>query len=129
MELEFTSYTAWLVEEVQSFAEAPARDAELFPEDPRILRRSKALRTLADNLKELPADHPKIQELWRLWLGPGVRPLRPRKTTSLDLIRIVTDELQKYGYHCVDVGDPVSFLDSLLLQLESNLDSGFAESE
>ncbi len=129
MELEFTSYTAWLVEEVQSFAEAPARDAELFPEDPRLLRRSKALRTLADNLRELPADHPKIQELWRLWLGPEVRPLRLQKARSLDLIRIVTDELQKYGYDPVDEGDPVSFLDSLVFQLESILDRAFAEPE
>ena len=118
---EFESYTAWLLEEVRFFAEVRTREAESAPEDLNLLRSSRTLRTLAINLGELPADHPKIEQLWRLWFGPDQRP------RSLDLIRIVSDELKQYGYVRADEGDPEPFLNAIHFELELLLDSVTAE--
>ena len=118
---EFESYTEWLVEEARGFADWRTRDAESFPEDLRILQSSDALRALADRMSELPADHPKIQRLWRLWFGPARSNGRRGKTRALDLITIVSDELQQYGYDSADDGDPERFLDSLVDGLEQLL--------
>ncbi len=68
---EFGSYTEWLIEEGESQAEWRTRKAEEHPEDEQNLRSSQALRNLAAKMKELSADHPKIQEFWRLWFGPA----------------------------------------------------------
>ncbi len=118
---EFESYTEWLVEEVRDFADWRTRDAESFPEDLRILQSSVALRALAGQISELPADHPKIQQLWRMWFGPALPNGRAGKTGALDLIRIVSDELQQYGYDSADDGDLEPFLDSLVSGLEQLL--------
>ncbi len=118
---EFESYTEWLVEEVRDFADWRTRDAESFPEDLRILQSSVALRALAGQISELPADHPKIQQLWRMWFGPALPNDRAGKTGALDLIRIVSDELQQYGYDSADDGDLEPFLDSLVSGLEQLL--------
>lgn len=126
---EFESYTAWLVEEVRSFAEVRTREAELYPEDLKLSRSSMAQTTLATNLGELPPDHPKIQELWWLWLGTEQRPLRAGNIKNLDLIKIVADELKQYGYDGADEGDPEPFLNALHCELELLLYGAFAEPE
>ena len=115
---EFESYTAWLVEEVWCFAEARAREAESYPEEVTLSRCSMSLRTLATNLGELPADHPKIEQLWRLWFDPS----QVGKIRGLDLIRIVLDELKQYGYDRPDEGEPEPFLNALHFELELLLD-------
>lgn len=126
---EFESYTEWLVEEVQGFADWQTRDAESFPEDLRNLQSSVTLRSLANQISELPSDHPKIQHLWRLWLGPALPNERAGKTRALDLIRIVSDELQHYGYDRDHVGDPEPFLESLVCELERLLEREISESK
>ena len=118
---EFQGYTEWLVEEVRDFADWRTRDAESFPEDLRILQSSVALRALAGQISELPADHPKIQQLWRLWFGFALPNGRRGKSRALDLIRVVSDELQQYGYDSADDGDLEPFLDSLVSGLEQFL--------
>lgn len=117
MESELESYSAWLVEEVQSFAESRTRHARSCPDDPKILRSSIALKTLADNLREFPADHPKNQELWELFLCPNLLPARAGKIRGLDLIATVSNNLERYGYDCSDRGDAQAFLDSLHSEL------------
>jgi len=118
---EFESYTAWLVEEVQAFAEMRAREAESYPEDVNLSQSSMSLRTLANNLGKLPPDHPNVEQLWRLWFD------HLAKVRSLDLIRLVFDELKQYGYDRLDEGNPELFLNALHFELELFLDKAIAE--
>ncbi len=116
---EFGSYTEWLIEEIEAKADWRARNAEEYPEDEQNLRSSQALRNLTTKMKELPADHPKIQELWRLWFGPALPGKIRGPNKALDLIEIVSEELHQYGFY--SDSDPEPFLDSLITALERKL--------
>ncbi len=118
---EFGSYTEWLIEEIESQAEWRTRKAEEFPEDEQNLRRSQALRNLTARMKELPADHPEIQEFWRLWFGPALPGKIWGRNKGLDLIKIVSEELHQFGIYRDEDGNPELFLDSLITQLERKL--------
>ncbi len=118
---EFASYTEWLIEEIESKADWRTRKAEEHPEDERNLRSSQALRNLAAKMKELSADHPKIQEFWRLWFGPALPGKIWGRNKGLDLIEIVSEDLNQYGFYRDEDGDPEPFLDSLITQLERKL--------
>ena len=118
---EFGSYTEWLIEEIEGKVNWRTRKAEEYPEDEQNLRSSHALRNLATKMKELPADHPKIQELWRLWFGPALPSKVRGQNKALDLIEIISEELCEYGLHGDDDGDPEPFLDSLITELERKL--------
>ncbi len=72
-------------------------------------------------MKELSADHPKTQELWRLWFGPASPGKIRGQNKALDLIEIVSEELCEYGFYSDENGDPEPFLDSLITQLERKL--------
>ncbi len=115
---EFGSYTEWLIEEIESRAEWRTRKAEEHPEDEQNLRSSQALRNLAAKMKELSADHPKIQEFWRLWFGPASPGKIWAQNNALDLIKIVSEELHKYGFFSGQDGDPELFFDSLITELQ-----------
>ncbi len=118
---EFGSYTEWLIEEIEGKADWRTRKAEEYPEDERNLGSSQALRNLAARMKELSADHPKIQELWRLWFGPASPGKIRGPNKALDLIEIVSEELCGYGFYSDEDSDPEPFLDSLITQLERKL--------
>ena len=117
----FGSYTEWLIEEIESQAEWRTRKAEEIPEDERNLRCSQALRNLTTRMKELSADHPKIQDFWRLWFGPALPGKIWGRNKGLDLIKIVSEELHQYGIYRDEDGNPELFLDSLITQLERKL--------
>ncbi len=119
---EFGSYTEWLIEEIEGNADWRTRKAEEYPEDERNLRSSQALRNLAARMKELSADHPKIQELWRLWFGPASPGKIRGQNKALDLIEVVSEELHQYGFYSNDDGDPEPFLDLLITELERTLE-------
>ncbi len=72
-------------------------------------------------MKELPADHPKVQELWRLWFGPELPGKIRGQNKALDLIEIVSEGLHQYGFYSDEDGDPEPFLDSLITELERKL--------
>ena len=129
MESELESYSEWLIEEVQSFAALRARHARSCPDDPKTLRSSIALKTLADNLREFPANHPKNQELWELFLCPNLLPARARKICGLDLIAAVSNNLERYGYDRSDSGDAEAFLDSLRSELNLVFGGAFRASQ
>ncbi len=118
---EFGSYTEWLIEEIESQAEWRTRKAEEYPEDERNLRCSQALRNLTARMKELSADHPKIQEFWRLWFGPALPGKNWARNKGLDLIKVVSEELHQYGIYRDEDGNPELFLDSLFTQLQRKL--------
>ncbi len=118
---EFASYTEWLIEEIGSKADWRTRKAEEYPEDERNLRSSQALRNLTARMKELSADHPKIQEFWRLWFGPALPGKIWGRNNALDLIKIVSEELHQYGIYRDEDGNPEPFLDSLITKLERKL--------
>ncbi len=118
---EFGSYTEWLIEEIEGKADWRTRKAEEHPEDEQTLRSSQALRNLAARMKELLADHPKIQELWRLWFGPASPGKIRGQNKALDLIEIVSEELCEYGFYSDEDGGSEPFLDSLITQLERKL--------
>ena len=118
---EFGSYTEWLIEEIEGKADWRTRNAEECPGDEQNLRSSQALRNLATKMKELPADHPKIQELWHLWFGPALPGKIRGQNKALDLIEVVSEELHHYGFYSDDDGDPEPFLDSLITELERKL--------
>ncbi len=118
---EFGSYTEWLIEEIEGKADWRTRKAEEHPEDERNLRSSQALRNLSARMKELSADHPKVQDLWRLWFGPALPGRVRSQNKALDLIEIVSEELCEYGFCSDEDGDPEPFLDSLITELERKL--------
>ncbi len=118
---DFRSYTEWLIEEIEGEADWRTRKAEEHPEDEQTLRSSQALRNLATKMKGLPADHPKIQELWRLWFGPALPGKIRGQNKALDLIEIVSEELCEYGFYSDEDGGSEPFLDSLITQLERKL--------
>ncbi len=72
-------------------------------------------------MKELSADHPKIQELWRLWFGPASPGKIRGQNKALDLIEVVSEELHQYGFYSNEDGDPEPFLDLLIAELERTL--------
>ncbi len=118
---EFGSYTEWLIEEIEDKADWRTRKAEEYPEDEQTLRSSQALQNLAARRKELSADHPKIQELWRLWFGPASPGKIRGQNKALDLIEIVSEELCEYGFYSDEDSDPEPFLDLLITELERTL--------
>ncbi len=118
---EFGSYTEWLIEEIEGEANWRTRKAEEHPEDEPTLRSSQALRNLATKMKELPANHPKIQELWRLWFGPALPGKIRGQNKALDLIEVVSEELHQYGFYSDEDGNPELFLDALITELERAL--------
>ncbi len=118
---EFGSYTEWLIEEIESQAEWRTRKVEEYSEEERNLRCSQALRNLTARMKELSADHPKIQEFWRLWFGPALPGKIWGRNKGLDLIKIASEELHQYGIYRDEDGNPELFLDSLFTQLQRKL--------
>ncbi len=125
---EFGSYTEWLIEEIEGNADWRTRKAEKYPEDERNLRSSQALRNLAARMNEVPADHPKVRDLWRLWFGPELPGKVRGQNKALDLIEIVSEELHQYGFYSDENGDPEPFLDLLITELERKLGRSLSKS-
>ncbi len=125
---EFGSYTEWLIEEIEGNADWRTRKAEKYPEDERNLRSSQALRNLAARMNEVPADHPKVRDLWRLWFGPALPGKIRGRNKALDLIEIVSEELHQYGFYSDEDGDPEPFLDLLITELERKLGRSLSKS-
>jgi hypothetical protein len=111
--MEFHDYKAWLIDQVENTAWWRSEKAAEYPDDDRNMAASQSLTELAEKLKEVPADHPKIRELWRIEFG-----LRPSGASSEDLgsyvVEAVSFELRAFGFSGGAYTDPEDFLDSLI---------------
>ena len=112
--MDFDDYQSWLVMDVEGTASWRAEKAVQYPEDTRNIDSSRALSALAVRLKELPPEHPKLRELWRLQFGL----VRPGEVSKDDLAitfgEAQSELLKRYGFDAPEEGDPNQFLTELI---------------
>ena len=119
--MDFEEYKSYLVMSVESTADWRARKAAEHPDDERNVDSSRALEALATKLEELPADHPKLRELWNLEFG-----LQPPSELDEDDVRLFfikrqSELLRRYGFDAPEDGDPAQFLTDLITAYKEEL--------
>ena len=112
--MDFDEYQSWLVVDVESTASWRAEKAVEYPEDTRNIDSSRSLSTLAVRLGELPPDHPKLRELWRLQFGLEKPSERSKDDLAITFGEVQSELLKQYGFKAPEEGDPEQFLTELI---------------
>ena len=119
--MEFSTWKAALITEIETAGEWRAEKALGNPDDPRIATSQKALFDLAEKLKALPADHIPLNalfteeaELSSLARAPNGDPERRYLDAKEDLLRT-------YGIEHETFEDPDQFLDVLRNRVDETI--------
>ena len=121
--MNFAEHQELLVAGINSAIAATAEKAAEYPDDPRYIDSSRALSSLAVRLKELPPDHPKLRELWRLQCElrqlEGSNEFEP----SFNYTYAQGKLLARYGLNSPEEGDPDEFLTELIAAFQHEMAS------
>lgn len=119
--MDFDEYQSCLVMDVEETARWRAQKAVEYPEDTRNIDSSRSLDTLAVRLKELPPDHPKLRELWRLQFGLERPGEASKDDLALSFIAAQSELLKRYGFDTPEEGEPEKFLTELIAAFQSEM--------
>ena len=104
-----------LVESVEHAAEWRAEKAKEHPDDTRNADCSRSLNALAERLKELPPDHPKLREIL------GLEKVADDEGQELTCGEAASSLISRYGFDSPKDGDPEPFLAEIVAAFQHEL--------
>jgi hypothetical protein len=111
--MELNDYKASLIDQVENSAWWRSEKALEYPGDTRNMTASESLRHLAAQLKDIPADHPKIWELWRMDFSLRLSGASNEEFGTIDN-EAISEELRAFGFSGGEPTNPEEFLDCLI---------------